>query len=198
MCTVSTAVKAMCKTCSRLCGVIRIRFKLNIRVFFLLSSFIFVYCVADKNTGQRTSKSTSRVSIPYLLKAAKHCFLLLRVSVLLFLIFCSMFIHSFTCTNTAAFNFTDLHGTCLCRFIFMQRGFTVVCIPWIQAAEVPFNNHTAVMSVTILLNFIVMVYQTPAAPVILFVQAIYMSAFHCLQQHIVILHVIGKGKGIVN
>jgi len=48
----------------------------------------------------------------------------------------------------------------------MQRGFTAVCIPWIQAAEVPFNNHTAVMPVTLLLHFIVMAYQSPAAPVI--------------------------------
>jgi hypothetical protein len=77
-----------------------------------------------------------------------------------------MCIHSFTCTNTAAFNFTDPHGTCRCRFIFMKRGFNVVCILWTRAAEVPFNIHTAVMPVTLLLNFIVIAYQSPSAPII--------------------------------
>ena len=85
----------------------------------------------------------------------------------------------------AAFNFTELHGICRCRFIFMQRGFTVVCIPWIQAAEVPFNNRTAVMPVTLLLNFIVMAYQSPAAPIIhvragyLYVSLSLFAAAHC-------------------
>jgi len=88
-----------------------------------------------------------------------------------------MYLYKYGC-----FNFTDLHGTCRCRFVFMQRGFTVVCIPWIQAAEVPFNNHTAVMPVTLLLHFIVM---SPASPIIL-VRAGYLyfslplfAAAHC-------------------
>lgn len=174
------------------------RFKLNIRDFFLISSFIFVYCDADKDTGQRTSNSSSRVSIPYLLKSAKHAFFFVASFSSFSFIFCSMFIHPFTCTNTDAFNFTDPHGTCRCRFIFMQRGFTVVCIPCIQAAEVPFNNHTAVMPVTILLNFIVMVYQSPAAPVIhvrsgyLYFSLPLFAAVHCNSSR----H--WRGEGIVN
>jgi hypothetical protein len=91
---------------------------------------------------------------------------LLRDFTALLVFYSAMSILSFTCTNTAAFNFTDLHGNFKYIFIFMQRGFTVVRIPWIQAAEVLCNNHTAVMPVTLLLTFIAMAYQSPANAII--------------------------------
>lgn len=104
MCTVSTAVRAIYKNCSRLCGMIlivitilvpiaRISVKLNIRVFFLISRFIFVYCDADKDTGQRTSNSNRRVSIPYLQKAAKQCFFVASFSSFNFISALCLFVH---------------------------------------------------------------------------------------------------------
>jgi hypothetical protein len=47
----------------------------------------------------------------------------------------------------------------------MARGFNLVFIPWMQTAEVPFNIYTAVMPVTLLLNLIVVAYQSPSAPI---------------------------------
>jgi len=124
-------------------------------------------------------------------------FFLLRVFTALLVLYSVGSIPSFTCTNTAAFNFTDLHGNFQYSFIFMQRAFTLVCIPWIQAAEVLFNNHTAVMPVTLLLTFIVMAYQSPTNAIIrvragylyfalpLFAAAHFNSPRHCRREGIV-------------
>jgi hypothetical protein len=104
VCTASTAVKAMCKNCSRVCGMIQILitilvsiawilFKLNIRVFVLISSF-FVCVVMLIRTQGKEPVILAVVFAFRIYWRPPNSFFLLRVSVLLVLYSAAcLFIH---------------------------------------------------------------------------------------------------------